>query len=104
MTVLLSLLCAGEAGAQLDDCRRAGPRCDSLRIAIGIGRGVAALQPDLMRPLVAKIEEEVGVEAHPALGVGIELDHPALDAVGIELSIPGQVEGVGDIDAAPIPA
>src|SRR5215217_2666022 len=81
---------------------RRGPR--RLRIAVGVGRGVAALQAHLMWPLVTEVEEEVGVEGHPTGRVSVELDHPALDALGIELRVPGQVEGVGDIDAAAIAA
>src|SRR5215212_12162556 len=57
-----------------------------------------------MRALVAEIEEEVGIKAHAARRVGIELDHPPLDALGIELRVPGQVERVGDVDTAPVAA
>ena len=76
----------------------------ALRIAVGVRRGIAALQADLVRSLVAEVEEEVRVEAHPPVGIGIELDQPALDALGIELRVPGHVERVGQVDAAPIPA
>ena len=33
--------------------------------------------------------------------VGIELDHPPLDALRIELSVPGQIERVGDVERRP---
>src|SRR5215212_1505460 len=96
--------CSPPSGSAVSSRQTVGTGGCGLRIAIGIGRGVTALQPHLMRPLVTEIEEEVRVEAHAALRVGIELDHPALDAVGIELRVPGQVERVGEVDAPAIPA
>src|SRR3954468_16217475 len=75
-----------------------------LREAVGVGRGVSAFQPHLMRSLVAEVDEEVGVEAHPPLGVDVQLGHPALDALGIELGVPGQVERIGEVDAPAVAA
>src|SRR5215218_1012037 len=96
--------CSPPSGSAVSSRQTVGTGGCGLRIAVGVGRGVTALQPHLMRPLVTEIEEEVRVEGHPAFGVGIELDHPALDAVGIELGVPGHVEGVGEVDAPAIPA
>src|SRR5215203_3635801 len=96
--------CPSPSGSAGSSRQTVGTGGCGLRIAIGIGRSVAALQPDLVRSLVTEVEEEVRVEGHPAFGVGIELDHPALDAVGIELGVPGHVEGIGEVDAPAIPA
>src|SRR5215204_5754004 len=103
MTVLLSvpMTPAGSGAAVF-----AAPdhETSGLRVAVRVGRGVAALQPHLVRSLVPEVEEEIGVDAHTPRRVGDELDHPALDPLGIELRIPGQVEGVGDVDTATVPA
>src|SRR5215204_5180411 len=89
--------CPPPSGAAVSSRQTVGTGGCGLRIAVGVGRGVAALQPHLMRPLVTEVEEEVRVEGHPANRVSIELDHPALDAAGIELGVPGHAEGVGEV-------
>src|SRR5215213_3148865 len=103
MTVLLSvpMTPAGSGAAVF-----AAPdhETSGLRIAVGVGRGVAALQPHLVRSLVPEVEEEIGVDAHAPRRVGVKLDHPALDTLGVELRIPGEVEGVGDVDTPAVPA
>src|SRR5215218_9680119 len=96
--------CSPPSGSAVSSRQTVGTGGCGLRIAVGIGRGVTTLEPHLMRPLVAEIEEEVRVEGHPTFGIGIELDHPALDAVGIELADPGDVHEDGEVDAAAIPA
>src|SRR5262249_47611440 len=88
---------------------RSGPwprtRRLALRIAIGVGRAVAALQPHLVWPVALRpVDEEFRVEANAAFGLGIELDHPAVNAVGIELRIDRPIEGVGEIDPPPVAA
>src|SRR5215218_4528430 len=75
-----------------------------LRETVGIGRGVAALEADLVRALVAEVEEEVLVEGHSPVLRRVQLHHPALDAVRIELGVPGEVERVRDVDASPVAA
>src|SRR5258705_5499105 len=58
----------------------------SSRIAIGIRRTVAAFEPHLVRPVRCRpVDEEFRIEADAAFRIGVELDHPSLDAVGIEL-------------------
>src|SRR5262245_52045870 len=46
---------------------RRAARQAALRIAVRVGRGVAALQPHLMRPHGRRLEEEPLVEGHPAV-------------------------------------
>src|SRR5215831_15912235 len=78
-------------------------RCADLvtsRIAIGIRRAVAALQPHLVRSVPFRpIDEELGIERDTSRGPGVELDHPAVDPLRIELRIDRAVERVGEINA-----
>src|SRR5271166_424228 len=58
-----------------------------------------------MRPVAHRpFDEEFGIEGDPAIGPGIELDHPALDAVRVELRVHRAVKRVGEIDAAAVAA
>ena len=62
-----------------------------------------ALQPDLMRPVrLGPGDEELFIEGDTACRIGVELRHPAFDAVRIELLIDGAIERVGEIDAPPV--
>lgn len=45
---------------------------------------------------------KVLIEADSPVGIGIKFDHPSVDAVGLELVIPGSVEGVSERDTAPV--
>ena len=47
-------------------------------------------------------QEEVFVEFDSALWFGVDLDHPSLDPIGIELPIDSTVERVGDVNATSI--
>src|SRR6476660_7683557 len=47
-------------------------------------------------------QEKVFVKFDPALWLGVDLDHPALDPIGIKLAIDCAVERIGEVDAAPI--
>src|SRR5262247_3784307 len=47
-------------------------------------------------------EKEVFVKRDPALWGGVDLDHPALDPVGIKLVINRAIERIGEVDAASI--
>jgi hypothetical protein len=53
-----------------------------------------------MRPL----NEEFGIESDAAVLSGIELHHPAVDALRIELRVDRAIERVGELDALPVPA
>jgi len=61
------------------------------------------LQAYLMRQVaIGPGEKEVLVKFHPAIWLGVDLDHPALNPVGIKLVINGAVERIGKVDAASI--
>src|SRR5260370_31983303 len=77
----------------------------SSRIAIGIRRAVAAFKTHLARPVRRRpVHKESGIESDAAFRIGVELDHPTLDAIGIELWIDGAVQRVGEIDATAVAA
>src|SRR4029453_3172101 len=75
------------------------------RIAIGIRRTIAALQPDLVRTVRRRpIDEELLVEGNAAFRLGVQLAHPALHTIRIELLVDDAVERVGEVDAPAIAA
>src|ERR1700750_1562432 len=78
------------------------PRRWSRREAVGIARGVAALQSDLVGALAVELDEELGVELEGA--VVVELDNPAVDALGVELRVPRGVQRVGQVHALAVAA
>jgi hypothetical protein len=49
-----------------------------LRIAVGIGGRVAAVEPNLMRPVAIEFNEEVLVECHASRRMRIDLGNPSL--------------------------
>src|ERR1700757_1810735 len=51
-----------------------------------------------------KLDEELFIEFHPARWMGIDLYHPTLYTVGIELLVPRGVERVGEISALTVAA
>src|SRR5215470_9234282 len=57
---------------------------------------------NLMAAQSVEFQKELGIDLHAALRTGIELDHPALHALGIKLFVPRSVERIGEIDAAAI--
>src|SRR5262245_6056879 len=64
-----------------------GSTCRS-RIAVGIRRAIAALEAYLMGTVRCRpAHEKPLVEGDAALGLGVELHHPTLDAIGVELRI-----------------
>src|SRR5688572_32229835 len=76
-----------------------------LRVTVRVRRSVAALEADLVRPQVAGFDEEICVELHRAAarrdnGFG----DPALDAVGVDLSVPRRVEAVREINPPTVAA
>src|SRR6185437_2101838 len=48
--------------------------------------------------------EEPRIELDTAIDAGVELDHPAVEALWIELRIDGAVERISEIDAPPVAA
>src|SRR5947209_6059008 len=50
------------------------------------------------------LHEELGIERDATPRLGIELHHPTIDPVGIELRIDGAVERIGEVDAAAVTA
>src|SRR5689334_12407814 len=92
----------------------AGPN-DSLRrtrnadsaVAVRVRRGVATLEPDLVRTQPAEVvamREEPLVDAQPAVLADVQLRHPGADPVGIELVVPGAVQRVGEVHPLAVPA
>src|SRR5215813_14007794 len=75
------------------------------RIAIGIRRAVAAVEPHLMRAMrLRPLDEKFRIERDSAFRPGVELHHPAVDSLGIELRIDRAVERVGEIDPLAVAA
>ena len=50
------------------------------------------------------LHKEFGIEGDAAVRIGVELDHPSFDAIGIELWIDGAVQRIGEIDAPAVAA
>src|SRR5579872_7151235 len=75
----------------------------SSRVAVRVGRRVAALEVDLVRALLER-REKSAVEAEAPFVRGVDHGRPALDAVGIELFIPAGVKRVAEICTAPVSA
>ena len=67
----------------------------SRRLRGAPGAGGAALRP---------VDEELRVEGDAAIRAGVELHHPAVDALGIELRVDGAIERVGEVDALAVAA
>src|SRR5205823_11335578 len=83
------------------------PGPGALRVAVGVAGGVAALEPDLVHAAPAEriaFDEEALVEADAAALADVQLGHPRADAVGVELLVPGTVQGVGEVHALALPA
>src|SRR4051794_25998368 len=78
------------------------PRRSSRREAVRVARGVASLEADLVGALAAELDEELGVDREVA--VVVELHHPAVDALGIELRVPARVQRVREVDALAVAA
>src|SRR5260221_13284211 len=85
--------------------RAAHPALIASRVAIGIRRAVASLQPDLVRPMAFRpIDEEFGIARDVSARVGVELHHPAVDAFRVKLRIDRAVERFGEINVPPVAA
>src|SRR5436190_1680499 len=75
-----------------------------VRITVGVRRSVAPFQPKLVRAQPVELNKEFLVEFHPTLWVGIDLYHPTLYPIGIELFVPRRVQRVGEVDALAVAA
>src|SRR5712692_5167814 len=73
------------------------------RVAVRVGRRVAAFEMDLVRALVELGEESV-IETQAAVRLRVDQRDPALDALGIELHVPARVKRVGQVDALAVAA
>src|SRR5258707_14245325 len=97
----------GQPGPQLGRLRA---HCDSSlrlnsRVAVGVGRAVASIEPDLMRPVAhGPLDEEFRIEGDATLGLHVKLHHPAVDAIWRELRIDRAVERDGEIEPSAIEA
>src|SRR3954451_18472679 len=78
------------------------PRCGSRREAVRVARRVAAGQADLVRALAGELDVELRVDLEVA--VAVELDHPAVNALRVELAVPGRVQRGRQVDALPVAA
>src|SRR6202022_2557141 len=75
-----------------------------VRVAIGVGRSVAPFQPYLVCAQPVELDKELFIELDPALWVCIDLHHPTLYAIRIELIVPWRVVRVGKVDALAVGA
>src|SRR5687768_1332383 len=73
------------------------PAARLIGIAERVRRRITALEPNLVRAVITKLYEEVGIGAQTAIGGRIQFGHPPLDAGGVELLIPRDIQRVGDI-------
>src|SRR4051812_10320455 len=75
------------------------------RVAEGIRRTVATLEPDLVRAVAGReIDPELRIERQAAALADVGLDHRAWHAGRIELIVPGRVEPVGPVDTFAVAA
>src|SRR5205823_14676436 len=81
----------------------AGHRSFASGKAVGIGRGIAAFQVNLVVALLG-LEQEPAVDGQPARRVRVQANDPTLQPVGIELVVPRVVEPVAEIDALAVTA
>src|SRR5918992_4433545 len=74
-------------------------------VAVRVGGRVAALKPYLVRPLIGiELDEEVGVYGETTLRVHVQLGDPAVEALRVELLVPGGIERVAEVHPAPVAA
>src|SRR5215469_5076512 len=58
-----------------------------------------------MRPMAGRpVDKEIAVELDAAVGLGIDLDHPTVKALGVELRVDRAVERIGEVNAAAVAA
>src|ERR687889_1784026 len=74
-------------------------------VAVRVGGRVAALEPYLVRPFtIIELDEKVGVCGETTFRVYVHLGDPAVDAIRVELGIPGSIQRVAEIQPAPVAA
>src|SRR5207249_8479670 len=77
-------------------------------VAVGVARGVPALQARLVdahSAEVVTVGEEARVDRHAAaVGVCPDARHPGADTLWVKGVVPARIERVGGIDAATVPA
>src|SRR5215468_68452 len=77
------------------DTRRRRVNGAPSREAVRVRRSVAALQAYLMRAIaVGPLQEELPIQLDTPTGLRVDLDHPALHALRVELLIDRPVERV----------
>src|ERR687891_1033941 len=75
------------------------------RVAVRVRGRVTALQAHLMRPVAVRpLDEELPVQLDAPVRLRIDLDHPALDPVRIELVVDDAVERVREVDPLAVTA
>src|SRR5262249_46784528 len=70
-----------------------------VRVTIRVRRSVATFQPYLVGTQLVKLDKESFIQFHAAVGARVDLHHPTLYSIGIELLVPGGVERVGKVHA-----
>src|SRR5680860_914874 len=67
-------------------------------------RTIAAFETNLVRAVAVERHEKIRIDFEAAVGVRVELHHPALHALRVELLVPGVIERVGEIHALAVAA
>src|SRR5258708_24631160 len=75
-----------------------------VRIAIGVRRSVSPFEPHLVCTQLVELYKEFFIELHSALGAGIDLHHPTLYTIRIELIVPWRVERIRKVHALTVAA
>src|SRR5918992_5151520 len=74
-------------------------------VAVRVRGRVAALEPYLVRPFtIIELDEKVGVCGETTFRVYVHLSDPAVDAIRVELRIPGSIQRVAEVQPAPVAA
>src|SRR5262245_55548479 len=75
------------------------------RIAEGVGRAVAALKADLMRPVsVGDLDPEILVQVDATVGANVSLYHRARHTTRVELIVPGRIQRISPVHPLAIAA
>src|SRR4030095_12905546 len=74
------------------------------RKTIGIARGVASFEANLMNPVIVALNKEIFVKRDAAVGIGVKFHHPTANVVGIKLLIPCRIKRIREIDSLSVSA